>query len=133
MHRDQAVDHVALTLPHLLHIDGDGTGRDPELAGVTKEVCGIRTPDLILAGQAVDVRTGATNPPALDDGHPLPGLCQVPRQILPPFAAAQDNHVIAFRFGHVSVLSRPVITRVRRKAPTASASGRAPLCFSWRS
>jgi hypothetical protein len=81
---------------------------------------GIRAPDLVLAGQAVDVRAGAANPPALDDGHPLPGLRQVPGDILPRFAAAQDNPIIAFRFGHVPVRSRHAKSLVNRKGPPAA-------------
>jgi len=63
-----AVDHVALALANLHHVDRHATGLRAELRGVPRHVRDARAPDLVLAGHAVDVRTGAADPVSLHDG-----------------------------------------------------------------
>src|SRR5215471_14971407 len=59
-----------------------------------------RAPNLVLAGQAGDVRAGAADPTALDDGSPPPRLRHVPSQQLAALSAAKDQHVKLFRSRH---------------------------------
>jgi hypothetical protein len=72
MEIDFAVNHVALSLANLSHVSRDGTGRRAELPSVMREMRDPCAPNLILAGQAGDVGTGAPDPPALHDGSPSP-------------------------------------------------------------
>jgi len=48
--------------------------------GMTRQMCDFRAPNLIFAGQAGDVGTGAPNPPALYDGSPSPRARHMPSQ-----------------------------------------------------
>jgi hypothetical protein len=73
------------------HAELAGTGNDPG------DAC---APDFVLAGKAVDVGTGAADPAALDDGNFLPCLRQMPGEIFAAFAAADDDGVVPFSFGH---------------------------------
>jgi hypothetical protein len=75
-----AVHHVALALANLCHIGRDGAGRRAEVRGVTRKMCDPRAPNLILTGQAGDIRTGAPDPPALHDGSPSPRSRHMPTQ-----------------------------------------------------
>src|SRR4029079_10468797 len=59
------LDHLALALADDSHVDHDRTGGHAELGGVAHEMRSLRAPDLVLAGHAGDVRTGATDPFAL--------------------------------------------------------------------
>src|SRR5207253_120024 len=61
---------------------------------------GVGAPDFVLTRKAVDVRTGATDPAAFDHCRPLAGLSHVPGEVLAALAAADDHHVVRFRFGH---------------------------------
>ena len=70
---DQPLDHLALALAHLGHVNRDGARHDPELRGMVQQVGDFRAPDLVLAGQAVDVRAGPADPAALDDRDAAPG------------------------------------------------------------
>ena len=100
VHGDQAIDHVALALPHAPHVDR-GRARDhPELRRVVNQVGDLRAPDFVLAGETVDVRAGAADPFAFHDGGPPPRSGQVPGQVLAALAAAQDEDFIPFRLGH---------------------------------
>ena len=71
---DQPVDHLALALAHLGHVHRDRARDDPELRGMVQQVGDFRAPDLVLAGQAVDVRTGPADPAALDDRNAASGV-----------------------------------------------------------
>ncbi len=72
VHGDQAVDHLALSCQHSLHVDGRGTRHDPKPIGVVNEIGDFRAPNLILAGQAVGVRAGTADQLAFDDGGSAP-------------------------------------------------------------
>ena len=100
MRGDEPVDHGALAGEHLSHVDADGAGDRAELIGVAHEIGDFRAPDLILARQAVDVRTRAANQLALDDGDALARFRRVPGEIFAAFSAADDERVTGFRFGH---------------------------------
>jgi hypothetical protein len=60
------------------------------------QVDDLRAPDLVLAGEAVDVRTGPADPAALDDRHATPGARQVPGQQLAARSAAQHDVLVRF-------------------------------------
>src|SRR5262249_50002078 len=75
----------ALTLADLCHVGRDRTAdHRAELGGVTRQMRDPRAPNLVLAGEAGDIGTGAPDPAALDDGSPSPdrAICQA--TFLPP-------------------------------------------------
>ena len=78
---------------------------DAELRGVVHQVGDLRAPDLVLAGQAVDVGAGAADPAALDHGRAAPGSRHVPGQILAALPAAKDEGFEPFRLRHGYLLS----------------------------
>ena len=80
MQGDLAVDHVALALANFRHVGRDGPGHRAELCCVMRQMRDPGAPNLILAGQAGDVGTGAADPPALDDGGPSPRSRHMPSQ-----------------------------------------------------
>jgi hypothetical protein len=77
---DLSLDHVALALAHLRHVGRDRAGDCAELRRVPGQIGDARAPDFVLAGHAGDVGAGTSDIPPLDDGHPLPGSRQVPRE-----------------------------------------------------
>src|SRR4029077_16632700 len=101
MEGDLASDHVALALADLRHIGSDATGRGAELRCMVHQLRHLCTPDLVLAGQARNVGTGAPNPSPLHNGGPPPRACEVPSKQLPSLSAAEDHSVEPLRFGHV--------------------------------
>src|SRR6266508_3914444 len=133
VHGDQAIDHVALALPHARHIDRGGIRHDPELCRVVYQVGDFRAPDLVLAGEAVDIRAGAADPAAFHHGRPAPGVRHVPGQILAALATAKDEDIKPFRLGHAYLLvraselpsdiraGRPGVTTRSMALPTSSA------------
>src|SRR6266436_1302353 len=78
MHGNQVVHHVALALANRRHVDRDRTGHRAELRGMVRQMRNLRAPNLILTGQAVDVGTGAPDPPALHDGSLSPRSRHMP-------------------------------------------------------
>src|SRR5271166_1116063 len=71
MQSNLAIDHVLLALPNLSHVGRDRTGdHRAERCGVMRQMRDPCAPDLILAGQAGDVGTGAPNLPP----NPLPRI-----------------------------------------------------------
>src|SRR4030095_6595793 len=62
---DLPVDHVALALANLHHVDRDAIGHRPELRAVARDVRDVRAPYLVLAPHAVDVRARGARPPAV--------------------------------------------------------------------
>src|SRR2546428_300282 len=56
--------------------------------------------DLVLAGHAIDVGTGATNPASLHDGRPPPRLRHVPGQELAACATAKNQDFKSLRLRH---------------------------------
>src|SRR5277367_7130643 len=57
-------------------------------------------PNLILAGKAGDVGTGAADPPALQDGGTSPRLRHMPSEQLPAKPAAKDQNFNRFCLRH---------------------------------
>src|SRR6185437_2845804 len=101
---DQAVDHVPLAPKNLLHVDRYRAGGYAELFGAGDDPGDPGAPDFVLAGEAVDVGTGAANPAAFDNGGLLPRLGKMPGKIFATFATADDNGVVPLRFGHCCLL-----------------------------
>jgi hypothetical protein len=66
--RNLSFNHLPLPLANCTHVNRYRAGRRPELRGVTRQVRNPRARNLILAGHAGDVGTGASNPPPLHDG-----------------------------------------------------------------
>src|SRR5881396_3052528 len=112
-----AVDHVALALANLHHVDRHATGLRAELRGVPRHVRDARAPDLVLAGHAVDVRTGAADPLALHDGSPSPRSRQMPGEQLAARATAEDERFESFRVRHRCL-------QVQKMLPTTPPSAR---------
>ena len=100
MQGDLAVDHVALALANLRHVGRHGTGTSCRTCGVMRQMRDPGAPNLILAGQAGDVGTGAPDPPALDDGGPSPRSRHMPSQQLAAKSAAKDQNFKPFRLRH---------------------------------
>jgi hypothetical protein len=71
---DEPVDHVSLALQNLRHVDRYRAGCDAELFCARDDVGNVGAPDFILAGEAIDIRAGTTNPATLDYCRPLAGL-----------------------------------------------------------
>jgi hypothetical protein len=70
------------------------------LNAVTRKMRNFRVRNLILAGHASDVGTGATNPASLHDGGPAPGLRQVPSHEFAANSAAKDENFKPLRLHH---------------------------------
>src|SRR5947199_7937607 len=79
--------------------------------------------DLVLAGHAIDVGTGATNPASLHDGRPPPRLRHVPGQELAACATAKNQDFKSLRlrpdYLRLMLLCLAILRRQtpRRKAP----------------
>ncbi len=85
---DLAVDHVLLAAPNLRHVRHDCTRLGAKLSGVVGQMRDARAPDLVLAGQAGDGGTGATDPTAFNDRNALPRSGQMPGEQLATLSAA---------------------------------------------
>src|SRR2546425_3951428 len=109
---DLAVDHVTLALANPPHVDRHAAGRRAELRGVLRHIRDVRAPDLVLAGHAVDVGTGAADPLALHDGSPPPRSRQMPREQLAARATAEDERFESFRVSHACLRVQPSPLRV---------------------
>src|ERR1700757_1023725 len=70
--RNLTLHHLALAPTDRCHIDGDGPGHYSVLSTMTRKIRNFRVRNLIFAGHASDVGTGATNPASLHDGGPVP-------------------------------------------------------------
>src|SRR6516225_3061548 len=62
------------------------------------EIGDLGAPDLVLAGQAIGVRTGSADKLALNHGATQPCFGHGPGQVLACFSAAQDEQVITLGF-----------------------------------
>jgi hypothetical protein len=60
------------------------------------EIRNFGAPDLILAGETIDVRARSANPPPLNDRGLLAGSRQMPGEEFPALAAADDDIPIVF-------------------------------------
>jgi hypothetical protein len=68
---------------------------------MARQMRDLRAPNLILAGQAVDIGTGAPDVPALHDGSLSPGLRHMPSQELATESTAKDQDFKPFWLRHV--------------------------------
>jgi hypothetical protein len=128
MRGNLGVNHVALALAHRRHVDGDGTGHGAELRSVVHQVRDLGAPNLILAGQAVDVGTGAPDIPALHDGSPSPGARHIPSQELATLPTAEDQDLKPLWWSHAllsvrALSSQPLAVRTERAIPILRENG----------
>ena len=119
MRGDLRIDHGALAPANRRHVDDDGAGHRAELRAVAHLMRDLRTPNLVLGGQAGDVGTGAADPSPLHDRRASPGPRQLPGQELARFSTAEDQDVIPFRLRHARVRV-PALSRNPRLEQTAS-------------
>ena len=110
MRGDLGIDHGALAPANRRHVDDGGAGHRAELRAVTHVMRDLRTPNLVLGGQAGDVGTGAPDPSPLDDRRLSPGPRQLPGQELARLSTAKDQDLIPFRLRHARV-PVPALTR----------------------
>src|SRR5262245_42173961 len=76
-----------------------------------------RAPNLVLGGQTRDVRAGAADPAALDNGCPPSRLRHVPSQQLAALSAAEDQDLESFLLRHRRVsLGQIVRFRFEKRA-----------------
>src|SRR5262249_17877103 len=125
---DLVVDHVALAVADRRHVDLDTTRPRAELGAVAHQRRDLGAPDLVLAGQAIDVDTGATDPSALNDGGPSTRSRHVPGQEPAARSTAKDQDFKSIRLRHDFLLHcratfrRPTARADCIPAPAASAS-----------
>ena len=100
MQGNLGVDHVALALANFRHVGRNRAGRRTELRCVTRQMRDPGAPNLILAGKAGDVGTGAADPPAFHDGGTSPRSRHMPSEQLPAKSAAKDQNFNRFRLRH---------------------------------
>jgi hypothetical protein len=93
---------------------------DAEFGAAAEQRRHVPAVDDVLAGQAGDVRAPTADQAALDDRTVLAGLRQGPGQVLPGFAAAEDQAVEAPAAGHETVL--PEIGRAHKRQSETTAS-----------
>jgi hypothetical protein len=70
MRRDLRFDHFALALAYRRHVDRNTAGYRAEVASVLRQMCDLRTENLILGWQAGNVGAGTPDPPPLHGGSP---------------------------------------------------------------
>jgi hypothetical protein len=103
---NQIFDHGALAPLNRRHIDSDGTSHRAEQRTVPRQMRDPGAANLILAGQAGDIGTGAPDPPPLDDRSPSPRLCHVPSYELATSPTAKDQDIIPSTNEEVSAFLR---------------------------
>ena len=72
----------------------------PKLSGMVYLIGDFCAPDLVLTGQASDIRAGSADPAALDDGHAATGVPEVPGEEFAAGAAAEDDVLVELRLRH---------------------------------
>src|ERR1700722_727425 len=96
----ERLDHVALALTNLRHVDFNRASQRSELRGVARQMRDLGAANFILAWQTCDVWTGAPDPLALDDRSPSSRSRHVPGGELAPASAAKDKNVVLFGLRH---------------------------------
>src|SRR5438093_6111145 len=91
-----AVDHVALAPANRRHIGRHGTGHCAVLRGTARQMRNLRAPNLIFAGQAIDIGTRAPDIPALHDSSLLPRARHMPGQELATRSTAKNQDFVVF-------------------------------------
>jgi hypothetical protein len=110
VHFNQAVHHFAFAVPNRRHIDRSRSGRTPEFAGMVDEIRNFGAPDLILAGETIDVRARSANPPPLNDRGLSARSRRMPGEDFPALAATDNDVPIVF-CTHVNTLSKQAFAR----------------------
>ena len=100
MHGDETIDHSLLARQYLPHIGADRASGCAEPVGVVHKIGDFRTPDLVLAGQAVGVGTRATDELAFDDGGAAARFGHMPGKELTALPTAKDEQVELFCLEH---------------------------------
>jgi hypothetical protein len=100
MRGNQALHHVALALANRRHINRNVSSHRAELRAMARQMRDLGAPNLIFAGQAIDIGTRAPDIPALHDGSLSPRSRHMPRQELATRATAQDQDFIPFWLEH---------------------------------
>ena len=101
MQRNPVLDHIALTLADPCHVGRDKTAdHRAELGGVTHQMRDPRAPNLVLAGEAGDIATGAPDPLPIDHGRPSPRSRHMRSHLLAALATAKDQDFDPFRLRH---------------------------------
>jgi hypothetical protein len=96
MLRDPVLDHISLALADPCHVGRDRTAdHRAELGGVTRQVRDPCAPNLILAGKAGDIATGAPDP--------LPLTTAVRRTDRTTPSSCRPRHCQGSRLRHVPV------------------------------
>ena len=133
MKDDLALDHVALALTNLLHVDGDGADLRAKLRGVTRDMRDPRAPDLVFTRHAGDVGTGAADPFSLDAGSPAARSRQFPGEQFAALSTPKNEIVVSFGLRHVFL--RFYAARKSRIAAAISAacvsSAKCPVSRNW--
>lgn len=88
------------TLHDFCHVHRDGPGGNAEFPGAGDDPGHAGAPDLILAGQAVDVRAGPAYPAPFNHRDLLAGLREVPGKVFATLATTDDDCIILFGSGH---------------------------------
>src|SRR5262249_28704704 len=93
----------------------------------------LGAPDLVLTREAVDVGTGAPDPPSFDDGGSMPRSGHVPGQELSTRSASQDENLVSFsRHGHLLVDHRAKKSRIAAAISLAwVSSAKCPVPKNW--
>src|SRR4029077_8231153 len=86
---------------NLRHVDRDGASHGAELGGVLRRMRDLRAPNLIFAGQTIDIRTRAPDIPALHDSSLSPRSRHIPSQELATRSTAKNQDFVVFRLRHV--------------------------------
>src|SRR5215831_3531992 len=108
VHSDQSLDHLSFAFANYCHVDRTRTSDASKFARVVDKIRNLGTPDFILAGKAVSVEAGPTNPASFDHRSLLSRLRQVPGEVFSTLAAPDDYVLVGF---HWHVLSPcPVAT-----------------------
>jgi hypothetical protein len=86
--RNQAIDYFTLVLSHASHVQGPGTKAQSECRRMANELHDLPAVDHVLAGKAVNTRTGTTDQSLLDHGNAMPASRQLPGDVLAGLPAA---------------------------------------------
>ncbi len=116
MERQKSLDHVTLALADSGHVDGDVPGPRAVPRAIMYEVSDLGAPDLVLAGEAVDVGAGTADVSPLDHGCPMTRLRHVPGEKHAAISAAEDQRFKSFWLGHRHLRLRPKTHNLARAA-----------------
>src|SRR5580692_4103769 len=93
----QARHHRAFSLADTGHLDRESFVIDTELLSLAEVTSDFGAVDNVLAGQAGDVRAGATDVFAFNHGYPASLLPKSPGRQFPSGPATENHYIIFFR------------------------------------